>query len=328
MALTQTLSTPLVAMTAALDVENLHKVYGKGQNATEALGGVTLRIEAGERFALLGPNGAGKTTLVSILATLLEPSSGTACILGKDVVREANAIRKMIGYVPQDIALYPMLSANENLRFFGVMQGLGGALLKERISEAFAISGLAEVAGKRVSTFSGGMKRRLNLAVGLLHRPRILLLDEPTVGVDPQSRNHILDSIKTLNEEQGITVLYTTHYMDEVESLCNRVAIIDHGEIIADDTVAALRGDSLGVAVAVKCDQPARLAHALHEIPGLTDILTSDDGRVSFTAETASDGLRALASVSVSGLQFADIDVSKPSLEQVFLRLTGRGLRD
>ena len=311
----------------ALDVAAVRKTYAAG--ATEALRGVSLQVRAGERFALLGPNGAGKTTLVSLIATLLTPTAGAVRVFGRDAVREARQVRAEIGLVPQEIALYPMLSADENLHFFGAMQDLGGRLLRERIDEALAITGLAAQRQKKVQTFSGGMKRRLNLAAGLLHHPRLLLLDEPTVGVDPQSRAEILGAVRALNEEHGITVLYTTHYMDEVETLCPRVAIIDHGEIIADDRVSALSGDASGASVTVRCDAPGRLAEGLRRAERVTEVLEAESGEVTFTAATSSAALATLVRVAATdSIEVQDIMVSKVSLEQVFLRLTGRALRD
>lgn len=313
----------------AIAVDRVQKVYGKGNDATVALNGVSLEIREGERFALLGPNGAGKTTLVSILSTQLSPTSGGAMILGHDVTREANIVRSMIGYVPQDVALYPTLSAYENLRFFGSLQGLHGSLLQQRIGEVFEIAGLEDVARKKVQTFSGGMKRRLNLAVGLIHHPRLLLLDEPTVGVDPQSRNHILDRIRELNEHEGVTILYTTHYMEEVEALCDRVAIIDHGQIIAHDTVRALTGEASDSAITVTCSDADALVEAMAAAEGVCDVLKAESGSVTFTSRTSSAGLATLVQVATArGIEIADVDIERVSLEQVFLRLTGRALRD
>jgi ABC-2 type transport system ATP-binding protein len=319
--------TPSVVVTPALAVAGVRKSYDGGK--TEALRGVDLTIAAGERFALLGPNGAGKTTLVSLIATLMAPTAGRIDVFGHDAARDASKVRADIGYVPQDIALYPTLTADENLRFFGAMQDCGGKLLRERIDEALVMTGLESQRRKRVDAYSGGMKRRLNLAVGLLHHPRLLLLDEPTVGVDPQSRAEILDAVRALNDQHDITVLYTTHYMDEVEALCNRVAIIDHGEIIADDTVRALTGGGTGAALTVRCDRPELLTGRLQTTIGITDVVRTEDGAVSFTSPDSSAALAKLVQVAAAdGIAIEDIAVSRVSLEQVFLRLTGRALRD
>lgn len=313
----------------AVSVSDLRKLYGKGDHTTVALDGISLEIREGERLGLLGPNGAGKTTFVSILATQLTPTAGTASIFGHDVAGDPDAVRRSIGYVPQDIALYPTLSAHENLRFFGALQGLGGGLLRERIDEVLALAGLEDVARKKVQTFSGGMKRRLNLAVGVMHHPKLLLLDEPTVGVDPQSRNHILQRIRALNEEAGVTIVYTTHYMEEVESLCDRVAIIDRGNIIAHDTVQALSGGTSGAALTVSCDNPDALAVGLRVADGVSDVLKAESGQVTFTCPSSSAGLATLVEVArTCGIEITDVDVARASLEQVFLRLTGRALRD
>ncbi|GAB6904432.1 ABC transporter ATP-binding protein [Desulfosarcina cetonica] len=212
-----------------------------------ALDGFDLTLHEGEIFGLLGPNGAGKTTAISILSTILPPAAGSVTVKGLDLHQKKRAIRRMIGLVPQDIALYPMLTTRENLRFFGKLQGLHGDRLHGRIAETLAAVGLDHRADQPVRTFSGGMKRRANLAVGMLHEPRLLFLDEPTVGIDPQSRELILERIKTLRD-RGTTVLYTTHYMEEAQRLCSRVAILDQGRILAQDTVDRLLAGSTGAA--------------------------------------------------------------------------------
>ena len=215
-------------MSPILEAHNLVKKF----NGFTAVDDVSFAIQEGEVFSLLGPNGAGKTTTISMLSCLLVPTQGDAFIGGHSVTRDPMAAKKIIGVVPQDIALYEELSALENLQFWGRMYGMGGAALKQRIAEVLEEVGLADKAKQRVKTYSGGMKRRINIAVGLLHRPRLLFMDEPTVGIDPQSRRNILDSVKALNR-QGMTVLYTTHYMEEAQELSQRVGIIDHGRLIA-----------------------------------------------------------------------------------------------
>jgi ABC-2 type transport system ATP-binding protein len=215
------------------------KRYGKAV----AVDGATFQVFEGEIFGLLGPNGAGKTSTISTIATLLRPNAGSVRIAGHDVVTGASEARRLIGLVPQEISLYLALSARENLEYFGGLYGMRGRVLRQRIGELLEVTGLSQHASKpNVGKFSGGMRRRLNLAAGLLHRPRLLLLDEPTVGVDPQSRNHIFENIKRLNREDGVSVLYTTHYMEEAERLADRIVVIDHGKVIADDTLAGLRG--------------------------------------------------------------------------------------
>src|SRR5512137_748995 len=222
--------------TTAIEVQELHKIYSPGTNAIHAVDGASFEVRAGEIFSLLGPNGAGKTTTISVLSCLLKPTSGDAVIGGHSVARESLKVREVIGVVPQDIALYNMLSARENLVFWGRMYGMGGAALKQRVNEVLEQIGLADKANAKVETYSGGMKRRVNIGVGLLHEPRLLFMDEPTVGIDPQSRRAILDTVKDLNK-QGMTVLYTTHYMDEAAELSHRIGIVDHGRMIALGTL-------------------------------------------------------------------------------------------
>jgi ABC-2 type transport system ATP-binding protein len=233
-----------------VEAQGLVKKYG----ALAAVNDVSFSIEEGEIFGLLGPNGAGKSTLIAMLTGLFPPDSGTIHILGCDAVSDADQVKHLIGVVPQELALYPTLSGAENLRFFGEIYGLAGKRLQERVESVLSYVAMAEWAKDPVRTYSGGMKRRLNMAVGLINNPRILFLDEPTVGVDPQSRNHIFESVERLNREQGMTILYTTHYMEEAERLCRRVAIIDHGKVIALDTprnlIALLGGGIIQVGVA------------------------------------------------------------------------------
>ncbi len=218
-----------------LDVQALHKRYGP----IVALDHVSFGVAEGEIFGLLGPNGAGKTTLLSILSGLLQPSGGEVRIAGRPLRATDRELRRAVGMVPQELALYGELSARENLLFFGELYGLRGADLRGRVNEVLAAIGLADRADDRADTFSGGMKRRLNLGIALVHRPRLLLLDEPTVGVDPQSRNHIFEEVRRLNRA-GVTIVYTSHYMEEVQALCQRIGIIDHGRLVASDTLANL----------------------------------------------------------------------------------------
>jgi len=227
----------------ALVVKGLVKIY-KG-SSDPALSGLDISVNYGEIFGLLGPNGAGKTTAISIMSTLLQPTSGSVTICGIDAVKQPNRIKKLIGLVPQDIALYANLTVRENLRYFGRICGLKGQVLKDRIAECLEMVGLETKADQHIFKFSGGMKRRANLAVGILHKPRILFLDEPTVGIDAQSRNMILEKLSLL-KETGTTMIYTTHYMDEAEQLCARVAIIDEGHIIAEGSPQQLINRSPG----------------------------------------------------------------------------------
>ncbi|MFN2152690.1 MAG: ABC transporter ATP-binding protein, partial [Anaerolineales bacterium] len=219
-----------------LEVDNLVKKFGEHT----AVKGVSFEVEEGEVFGLLGPNGAGKTTTISMLTGVLEPTSGTARVGGHDLKTDLKAVKRVNGLVPQDLALYPTLSARANLNFFGRIYGLKGAELKRRVDDVLEIVALKERANEKIDNYSGGMKRRVNIAAGLVHQPRLLFLDEPTVGVDPQSRNQIFESVLQLNREGSMSIIYTSHYMEEVELLCNRVAIIDQGEIIALDTIKNL----------------------------------------------------------------------------------------
>ncbi len=223
-------------MPAILEVENLAKKYG----TFEAVKGISFSVEEGEVFGLLGPNGAGKTQTISMLTGVVKPTSGTARIGGHDIRTDMEEVKKINGLVPQDLALYPTLSARANLNFFGSIFGLRGKELKQRVEDVLEVVALTERANQAVDKYSGGMKRRVNIAAGLVHQPRLFFMDEPTVGVDPQSRNHIFESVLKLNRERGMSIIYTSHYMEEVELLCKRVAIIDQGRIIAMDTVENL----------------------------------------------------------------------------------------
>ncbi len=223
-------------MTAILEVENLAKHYGD----FAAVDDISFTVEEGEVFGLLGPNGAGKTTTISMLTGIIEPTSGTARIGGFDIHDQMMEVKRINGLVPQDLALYPTISARSNLEFFGRIYGLYGKALKERVNDVLRLVALVDRADDAIEKYSGGMKRRINIAAGLVHQPRLLFLDEPTVGVDPQSRNHIFESVLRLNRERGMSIIYTSHYMEEVELLCKRVAIIDQGKIIAMDSVENL----------------------------------------------------------------------------------------
>jgi len=215
----------------AIQVQDLHKKF----EDVYAVQGVSFDVQAGEIFSLLGPNGAGKSTIISMLACLLEPTQGDALVMGHSILHDPMAVKAAIGVIPQDIALYEDLSARENLNFWGKMYGLRGGALRQRVGEVLEVIGLTERQKGRVSKFSGGMKRRLNIGIALLHKPQVIIMDEPTVGIDPQTRRNILDNVKELNQ-QGMTVLYTTHYMEEAQELSDRIAIMDQGEIIAHGT--------------------------------------------------------------------------------------------
>ncbi len=296
-----------------------------------AVDGISFAVQPGEIFGLLGPNGAGKTTAISIISTLLKADGGSVRIGGHDVAKDPARVRPLIGLVPQETGIYPMLSARENLEYFGGIQGLSGGQLKRRIEEALEIAGLQEYADKpHARYFSGGMRRRLNLAAGLVHRPRLLLLDEPTVGVDTQSRNLILENIERLRREDGMAVLYTTHYMEEAESLCDRVAIMDHGRILACDDVERLVASVSETTIDVTLGRPSPdFAATLSESAGITSVTAQDDRRYAVQAVNQERGLAALVGVAGrNGVTFEELRIIPPSLEQVFLSITGHELRD
>ena len=314
-------------MPAILRLENLVKKY----DDFTAVKGISFEIQEGEIFSLLGPNGAGKTTTISMLSTLYEPTSGNAWVGGHSVIQEAMAVRRMIGVVPQDLALYEDLTARENLSFWGQMYGLSGAALKQRIDEVLAQIGLSDKANQRVKTYSGGMKRRVNIGVGLLHRPRLLFMDEPTVGIDPQSRRSILDTVKDLNRG-GMTVLYTTHYMEEAQELSDRVGIIDHGDLIALGTQEELThqvGQSDTLVLHFGDDQnPAALVEAARALPNVEH--AELDGEMVRLITSSAEAVLAgvVGKATELGLKIRSIEIQEPNLEAVFLHLTGRALRD
>ncbi len=314
-------------MSTILEVQNLVKNYGDFQ----AVKGISFNIEEGEIFSLLGPNGAGKTTTISMLSTLYTPTSGDAVIGGHSVTKDPMGVRNVIGVVPQDLALYEDLTARENLIFWGQMYNLSGKSLNLRVDEVLEQIGLTDKAKDRVKTYSGGMKRRVNIGVGLLHKPRVLFMDEPTVGIDPQSRRAILDTVKDLNK-QGMTLLYTTHYMEEAEELSTRVGIIDHGELIAIGSQKELTqqvGQSETLILHInENDDPAAL---LPSFKGLPDVLEANvvGTEISIITPSAKDVLASVVSkANERGIKIRSIDIREPNLEAVFLHLTGRALRD
>lgn len=308
-----------------IQVEDLHKSFGDNF----AVQGVSFTVYGGEIFSLLGPNGAGKTTTISILATLLRPDSGSASIDGHSVLSDSHAARKALGVVPQDIALYGDLTARENLLFWGKMYGLHGARLHSRVEQALDLIGLRERANERIDQYSGGMKRRVNLAAALLHNPEVIIMDEPTVGIDPQSRRSILDGVVDL-KRQGKTVLYTTHYMEEAQELSDRIAIMDHGKLIEQGTHAELvrivgEKDRIRFTIA---GEPAGLIERWQRLEGI-DRASAQDGGITVVTH---DGHRTLPrlfeAAGDAAAQITSVDIQQPDLEAVFLHLTGRALRD
>jgi ABC-2 type transport system ATP-binding protein len=294
-----------------------------------AVNGVDVEIAEGETYGLLGPNGAGKTTTISMIAGLLEPDQGTVDVDGHRITTSSTAGKISIGLVPQDLAIYPDLTAAENLSFFGRLYGMSGQPLESRVDEVLEVIGLVDRRNDLISEYSGGMKRRLNIGIGLLHKPRLLILDEPTVGVDPQSRNAILESVENLSIE-GMAVLYTTHYMEEAERLCDRVAIIDEGVIQAEGTrrdLVSLVGEKDRITVA-GAGNLAAAAEAVSSVEGVTSASASDH-LIDVLADDASSILpQILARITNAGASITGVQVVEPNLEAVFLHLTGKALRD
>jgi ABC-2 type transport system ATP-binding protein len=316
---------PAADAPVVLAVRDLRKRYGE----LEAVKGVSFEIREGETYGLLGPNGAGKTTTISMVCGLLTRDAGEVTLDGQAIDVGAVAAKAGIGYVPQELAIYPDLTARENLEFFGRLYDLGGARLKARTSEVLELIGLTERAKDRTSTFSGGMQRRLNIGIGLLHQPRLLLLDEPTVGVDPQSRNAILESVAELGR-QGMAILYTTHYMEEAERLCTRIGIIDGGEIRAEGTqkeLVALIGRRDQIRLTLTGDVVAA-ARAAGHVRGVASAAAKGDEVEVLTADAGRVLPRLLDAVEAAGAHVRGVEIVQPNLEAVFLHLTGRALRD
>ena len=309
----------------SIEVKDLKKNFG----TLQAVRGVNFAIVKGEIFSLLGPNGAGKSTTISMLSGLLEPSGGDAFIEGKSILNQSETTRKSLGVVPQDIALYPDLSARENLVFWGKMYGLRGAALKKRVDEVLNTIGLSDRQNGKVSTFSGGMKRRVNIGAALLHKPDVIIMDEPTVGIDPQSRRHILESVKELNRA-GMTVLYTTHYMEEAQELSNHIAIMDQGQIIASgthDELIRLVGEQSRIDLHISGDQE-RVVNCWKDVPGVSAISTEED-KITVLVDDSNRVLpRLFDAAAQSGARILSVDIQEPNLETVFLHLTGKALRD
>jgi linearmycin/streptolysin S transport system ATP-binding protein len=317
-------------MSPIVEAKNLRKQYKTGAEVA-AVKDVSFAIERGEVFSLLGPNGAGKTTMISMLSGLLRPTSGDAMSEGHSIVREPLRAKQRLGIVPDEVALYTMISARENLRFWGKMYGLQGARLRQRVEAVLEIAGLTDRADEKVDAYSGGMKRRLNIAVGLLHEPTVLFMDEPTVGIDPQSRRRILDTVKELNQ-QGLSVLYTTHYMEEAEEISQRIGIIDHGEMIAIGSQAELNqmvGEHDTIKLQLHSEKSnEESAKALAQIPGINRAYC-ENSHLVLQARHASSLLSKIATwANLDGASIKSLEVQEPNLETVFLHLTGRGLRD
>ncbi len=333
-------------MDAMVETTDLAKTFpGENGQAIQAVKGINLRIERGEIFSLLGPNGAGKTTTISMISGLIEPTRGDAFIGGHSITHEPLKAKALLGVVPQEVALYPRLSARQNLMFFGRMYGLTGADLNRRVDQVLEFIDLTDRQNDRVETYSGGMKRRVNIAAGLLHDPQVVYLDEPTVGIDPQSRRRILDTVKTLRRERGLTVLYTTHLMEEAQELSDRVAIIDHGEVIALGTQGDLiqqvgEEDRLVLKLGQALVDETLAARIRSSVEGVTHVDFDPPGAggedpsnlEGVLVVSAKRGRKALPNVlhllDEAGIQVQSVEVREPDLEAVFLKLTGRALRD
>jgi len=306
-----------------IEVEQLRKQYGD----FTAVHDVSFTARTGEIFGLLGPNGAGKTTTIGCISTLLAPTSGHIRVMGHDVVKEGIEARRSMGVVPQEIALYDDLSAEENLLYWGGAQGLRGALLRERIREVLDLTGLLDRAKEPIKRYSGGMKRRLNFACGIVHRPKVLLLDEPTVGVDPQSRVRLLELVRE-QARAGACVLYTTHYMEEAEALCDRLAIVDHGRICAQGTLAELRA-MLGERDVLRLSgafHPEQVRQALARVEGV-EVIHADEALLALAMTDASHRLPMIFA-ALNGSELRGTTLTQPSLESLFIKLTGTELRE
>jgi len=309
----------------SIEVKNLHKSFGE----VKAVDGIDFTVQAGEIFSLLGPNGAGKTTTISMISCLLRPNEGDVLVLGHSVRQDPQAVKSCLGVVPQEIALYEDLSARENLSFWGKMYGLRGEGLRKRVDEILDVIGLVDRQKGMVGKFSGGMKRRLNIGIALLHKPQLIIMDEPTVGIDPQSRRSILESVLQLNRE-GATVLYTTHYMEEAQELSDHIAIMDHGKLIALGTHAELvkivgEMDRLDVILSAEAPQ---VIEGWKTTQGVQQV-TSQDGKVSLLVDDSNLVLpRLFEAVANTNIRLTSVEIHEPNLEAVFLHLTGRALRD
>ncbi len=309
----------------AIEVSNLHKSFGE----TKAVQGVDFNVEQGEIYSLLGPNGAGKTTTISMLSCLLRPDEGDARVMGHSIKDNQMGVKSVLGVVPQEIALYEDLTARENLTFWGKMYGLRGGALKVRVDEVLDVIGLRERAKERVGKYSGGMKRRVNIGVALLHKPQVIYMDEPTVGIDPQSRRNILDSVVDL-KEQGMTVLYTTHYMEEAQELSDHIGIVDHGKMIANgthDELVKLVGEQTRIDLTLDTEAGSVLDE-WRAVEGVSQV-SAENGLVTVLVGDSNEVLPRLFDVTNRlSARITSVDIQEPNLETVFLHLTGRALRD
>jgi len=308
-----------------LEIKNLTKKFGD----FIAVDNMSLVIQEGEIFGFLGSNGAGKSTTINMISGLLRNNSGEIHILGKNIASHSKFAKMNIGIVPQDLAIYEDMTAYENVRFFAGLYGLRGADLKERVEEALEFVGLLDKQKSYPKNFSGGMKRRLNIACAIAHRPKLIIMDEPTVGIDPQSRNYILTSVRKLNE-MGCTVIYTSHYMEEVEEICSRIAIVDHGKVIAEGTKEQLKAiitDTKDILIEVKNSENLDET-SLREIKGVNSV-SSGENMVKINSQSEINNLNQIIQFFINrGIEIRSLQELAPNLETVFLTLTGRNLRD
>ena len=312
-----------------IDVSGVTCRYGTPGETEPALEDIDLVIRQDDFLGLIGPNGGGKTTSISMICGLLNPTAGEIFVEGNSILKNPREVKKLLGVVPQEVAIYEELSARENLSFWGGIFGMGGGHLRSRVDELLEQVGLEERAKEPTKNFSGGMKRRLNLALGLIHDPKLILLDEPTVGIDPQARRNILDVVKSI-VAGGRTVLYTTHYLEEAEELCDRLAIIDHGQILSQGTVGELKTQmGEGSLLTVQGDfQAAKLSDAVAGVEGLMPIEIDDNRAMLLVAREGPGVSHSLEGLFSKGLTFDDITIKEPNLEDLFLKLTGRELRN